>query len=83
MAKSGAERQRALRTKRRAERVGADVAAKDRSEGEHRLDVWIRTGAYLDLKRIAAHRGVSQREALEQILREVGDLVPWSDDVTG
>ena len=83
MALTGAQRQRALRSKRRSERIGANVPKEDLSEGEHRLDIWIRTGAYLDLKRIAQHRGLSRREALEQILREAGDPIPYEGDVTG
>ncbi len=83
MAKSGAERQRALRDKRRAERIGTDVSARDRSEGEHRMDVWIRTSAYLCLERFSQHHGISQRIALERILMAAGDAVPFSDEVTG
>ena len=83
MAESGAERQRGLRSKRRYERVGSAVEQRDRSEGEKRLDVWIRISASLALRRYAAHHGLSQREALERILIEVDATIPWDDTVTG
>ncbi len=69
MAKSPAERQRELRARRSRARVG-DVPARDRSEGEARLDIWVRINAVLALKRIAKRRGLSQRLALEQVLLE-------------
>jgi hypothetical protein len=82
MAKSGAERQAELRDRRRAERIGPSVAAGERSEGERRLDVWIRTSAYLSLVRFARHHGLSRREALERLLMEAGAAV-HDDIVTG
>jgi hypothetical protein len=83
MAKSGAERQRALRGRRRAERIGADVPDAERSEGEHRMDVWIRISAYLCLERYAEHHGISQRSALERILMAAGEAVPCLDPLPG
>ncbi len=56
MAKTPAERQAALRIRRSRARVGAGVAEHDRSEGEQRLDIWIRTSAWLALDVIAGAR---------------------------
>jgi hypothetical protein len=69
MAKTPAERQRELRARRSRARVG-DVPARERGEGEARLDVWVRINAVLALRRIAERRGLSQRLALEQVLIE-------------
>jgi hypothetical protein len=70
MAKTSAERQRELRARRSRARIGADVPERDRSEGEQRLDIWIRTSAALALEAIAKKRGLRRRHALEQILLE-------------
>ncbi len=72
MAKPPGERQCALRTRRSRARIGEDVPERDRSEGEQRLDVWIRTSAALALDATARRRGPSRRHALEQILMEAG-----------
>ncbi|MDD3651191.1 hypothetical protein [Immundisolibacter sp.] len=60
MSKSAAERQRAYRQRR--------ALAGD--NGERRLSTWLPTGAALALGRLARHRGVSQRQALEQIIAQ-------------
>lgn len=74
MAKSGAERQRELRARRHHSRVGS-VPDRDRGEGEVRLDIWVRTSAWLALKKLAERRGASQRETLEAILMETYEAV--------
>ena len=70
MAKSSAERQRELRTRRSRMRIGPDIADKDRSEGEMRIDIWIRTGAFLALQKAAEARGLTLRATLEQVLMD-------------
>jgi hypothetical protein len=77
MAKTVAERQQKLRARRWHQRIGLDIPQKDRSEGEARLDVWVRTSAMLALRELAAHRGCTQRDVLE------GLLIAARDNVTG
>jgi len=70
MAKTPAERQRDMRARRSRQRIGKGIAERDRSEGEQRLDIWIRTSALNALLTIAEKRKLSIRCALEQILME-------------
>jgi hypothetical protein len=77
MPKTGAERQKELRHRRSRARVGSDVAPRDRSEGEARLDMWVRTSAANALRTLAQHHGLSRRETLEAL------LIAERDRVTG
>jgi hypothetical protein len=49
MAKSNAERQRELGARRSRMRIGPDMADRDGGEGEMRIDMWIRTSAFVAL----------------------------------
>ncbi len=60
MAKTSAQRQREYR--RRRALAGAN--------GERRLGVWTPTGTSLALRRLSRHRGVTQREALVQLIAQ-------------
>jgi hypothetical protein len=58
MARSAAERQRDYRRRR----------ATAGSNGERRLSTWVSTGVALAMQRLARHRGLSQRQLLEQVI---------------
>lgn len=60
MAKTAAERQREYR--RRRALAGAN--------GEKRLGLWTPTGTALALRRLARHRGVTQREVLVHLIAQ-------------
>ncbi len=60
MPQTPAERQAAYRARRPF--AGTD------NNGERRINTWVDTGAYLALKRLASHHGVTLRAMLEQIV---------------
>lgn len=60
MAKTAAQRQREYRARR--QEAGAD------GNGERRLNIWIGTGAYCPLERLAHRYGVTKREILERLI---------------
>jgi hypothetical protein len=72
MAMTPAERQAAYRARR----------ATAGENGERRLSTWVPTGTLLDLRRLAAHKGVTVRAMLERLVAaEVERLVAsLSDD---
>jgi hypothetical protein len=70
---TNAERQRAYRARRK-------VAE---GNGERRLSTWVPTGTLLDLRRLAAHNGVTVRAMLERLVAaEVERLVATLSDET-
>lgn len=60
MARSSAERQREYRQRR--------ATAGD--NGDRRLSMWVSTGTSLALQRLARHRGVTQRQVLEELVAQ-------------
>jgi hypothetical protein len=65
MAQTGAERQAAMRARRRYQAVGAEAG-----EAAHQLNIFIRASAANALRRMARARGLSQRALLEGLLIE-------------
>jgi hypothetical protein len=70
MAKTPAERQREMRARRSRQRIGKGIAERDRSEGEQRLDIWIRSNSLDALINISDKRKLPLRRTLEQLLLE-------------
>jgi hypothetical protein len=70
MAKTAAERQREYRQRR--------VEGTDEQWGAKRINAWVSYDAYLALKRLARHHGITQEKALEQVLREADRRVGGS-----
>jgi hypothetical protein len=75
MGKTSAERQAAYRKGR------ADAG----ENGERRVNTWVTTGAFLALRRLANHYGVTQREMIERLVlasdqQIVNSLDPDSDE---
>jgi hypothetical protein len=68
MARTAAERQAAMRERRRRQAVGAEPG-----ERAHQLNIFIRAKAMGALGRLARRWRVSQREALEALLMEAED----------
>lgn len=56
-AKTNAERQRDYRARQKTE-----------GEGAHRLNTWLASAAHFALARLAAHRGMTRRAALERLI---------------
>ena len=67
MAKTLAERQKQYRKNR-------PFAGPD-GNGERRINTWVTTEAALALNRLAARYGVTKREMLEKLIRDVDDQV--------
>lgn len=72
MAKTNAERQKEYRKNR-------GVAGEN---GERRINMFVSTGAFLSLKRLATHHGLTQRAMLEQLITNADRVVTtdMSDD---
>jgi hypothetical protein len=71
MAMTPAERQRAYRARRKAAS----------ENGERKLSTWVPTGTLLDLRRLAAHNGVTVRAMLERLIAaEVERLIEKLSD---
>lgn len=72
MAKTTAERQKEYRKNR-------GVAGEN---GERRINMFVSTGAFLSLKRLATHNGLTQRAMLEKLIADAGHMatVDMPDD---
>ena len=68
MAKSDAERQAALRERRKRQAIGAE-----NGEGAGQINLFVKASARNALRRMSRHQGTSQRAVLEQLLMEAED----------
>lgn len=66
-ARTAAQRQAAYRARR-------PFAGND-GNGERRLNLWLSTGAFVRLARLARHDGVSKREVLERLINAADALI--------
>lgn len=58
-----------------AQRQAAYRARRNEGEGDRRINAWISSAAALALARLARRYGVTQREALERLIKAADDEV--------